>query len=68
MVVKPRGLKLLNKTFWLQIYCYTFKRKPHEIIKYARERLGDEGYNLITENCQHFATECRYGEPQSHEV
>lgn len=43
-------------------------RKPHEIIKYARERLGDKGYNLVTENCQHFATECRYGVAQSHEV
>lgn len=44
------------------------QRKPHEIIKYARERLGVKGYNLLTENCQHFATECRYGVAQSHEV
>ncbi len=50
------------------IYLLIFLRSPHEIIHYARGRLGEKGYNLVVNNCQHFATECRNDVSKSHEV
>ncbi len=35
---------------------------PREIIYRAQSRLGEEDYNLVFNNCQHFATWCRLGE------
>jgi hypothetical protein len=64
IIVKLQGFKFAFN-FQFKIYFYSLYI---EIIKYARDRLGDKGYNLVTENCQHFATECRYGAAQSHEV
>ncbi|CAF0925569.1 unnamed protein product [Didymodactylos carnosus] len=38
------------------------------IIDRARRALRSEGYNLIYDNCEHFATDCRYGQPNSRQV
>lgn len=46
------------------------KRNPSEIINYALMRVG-EGlgtYNLITNNCEHFANECVFGKKKSEQV
>ena len=34
------------------------KNKPDIIIKKAKERLGEKGYNIISNNCLHFVNEC----------
>ncbi|XP_019642163.1 PREDICTED: HRAS-like suppressor 2 [Branchiostoma belcheri] len=39
-----------------------------EIVARARSRLGEEGYNVLFKNCEHFATWCRYGTEQSQQV
>ncbi|XP_066299079.1 phospholipase A and acyltransferase 3-like [Branchiostoma lanceolatum] len=39
-----------------------------EIVERARSRLGEEGYNVLWKNCEHFATWCRYGEEKSQQV
>ncbi|CAF1515495.1 unnamed protein product [Adineta ricciae] len=47
------------------------KWKPLEtdvILDKARRALNTEGYNLVYNNCEHFATECRYGEASSRQV
>ena len=36
-------------------------RKPDEIVRYARERLGQGGYDILKNNCEHFAYECVTG-------
>ena len=36
-------------------------RSPKEIIAYARERIGMRGYNILYNNCEHFANECVSG-------
>ena len=36
-----------------------------EIVEYARDCVGDMGYNPIFENCEHFANECTIGEHRS---
>ncbi|MCH5196778.1 MAG: lecithin retinol acyltransferase family protein [Oscillospiraceae bacterium] len=32
-----------------------------DIVKYARACVGDKGYNLVFNNCEHFANECTLG-------
>ena len=38
------------------------KRSPEETVSYARSRLGVKGYNIIHNNCEHFANDCLLGE------
>ena len=41
---------------------------PSETIKRARSRLGESNYNLITNNCEHFAIWCKTGIEESHQI
>ncbi len=42
------------------------KRRPvEETVSFARSRLGEGGYNIIHNNCEHFANECVFGERRS---
>jgi hypothetical protein len=41
---------------------------PHVVVERALSRLGEEGYNLFNNNCEHFATWCKMGEPRSSQV
>ena len=38
------------------------------IVSYARACLGDDGYNLIFNNCEHFANACTLGKYRSQQV
>jgi hypothetical protein len=40
----------------------------HDIISYARHCIGDKGYNLIFNNCEHFANSCTLGRHRSKQV
>lgn len=42
--------------------------EPDQIVAYARSCLGDDGYNLIFNNCEHFANVCTLGRFRSHQV
>lgn len=37
------------------------KFPPEEIVSRALSRLGEKGYNLIHNNCEHFANDCVFG-------
>lgn len=39
-------------------------RKPEEVIRIARSRIGEKGYNILHNNCEHFVNECVFGEKQ----
>jgi hypothetical protein len=43
-------------------------RKPSEIVNYAFSMLGTKGYNIITNNCEHFASQCLFGHKESEQV
>ncbi|CAF1522448.1 unnamed protein product [Adineta steineri] len=38
------------------------------ILESAEKALGEIGYNVLYKNCEHFATECRYGQATSRQV
>jgi hypothetical protein len=38
------------------------------ILRRARSRLGEANYDLITNNCEHFANWCQYGQHQSQQA
>nr|VFJ65521.1 MAG: Lecithin retinol acyltransferase [Candidatus Kentron sp. FW] len=41
---------------------------PDEIIARAYRRLGEQGYSLVWDNCEHFVNWCRTGESRSQQV
>lgn len=41
---------------------------PDQIVIYARSCIGDKGYNLALNNCEHFANVCTLGRFRSHQV
>ncbi len=41
---------------------------PDEVVERARERLSEQKYSLIFNNCEHFATWCMTGKAESTQV
>lgn len=40
-------------------------RAPKEIVRLAREKIGQGGYDILHNNCEHFVNECAFGEHYS---
>jgi len=40
-------------------------RSPDEIIKTARQRIGEGGYDILHNNCEHFVNSCVFNESMS---
>ncbi len=40
-------------------------RKPTEVIENARNCLGEKGYNILHNNCEHFVNRCVFGKSKS---
>lgn len=38
---------------------------PKKTVKIALSRVGERGYNILHNNCEHFANECVFGESKS---
>lgn len=45
-------------------HCYS----PKQIVQRAKSKLGESGYNLFGNNCEHFATWCHSGQHDSKQV
>ena len=41
------------------------RHSPEETVKIALSRIGEKGYNILNNNCEHFANECYFGEKKS---
>ena len=48
------------------IFCRPYSEE--EIVKRAKSKLGEKGYNVLFKNCEHFVTWCRYGKESSQQV
>lgn len=53
----------LNNLVWeAEFVRHLTPRSPEEIVSYARSRIGNSfNYSVSENNCEYFATECRYG-------
>jgi preprotein translocase subunit SecF len=53
-----------------QIYVKSHKRSysSEEVVERAKSKVGETGYNLGFNNCEHFATWCKTGQRQSQQV
>ena len=40
-------------------------RSPEQIVELARQRIGEGGYDILHNNCEHFVNECAFGEATS---
>ncbi len=40
-------------------------RSPQEIINSARSRIGEGGYDILHNNCEHFVNQCAFGKSSS---
>ena len=40
-------------------------RSPEQIVAIARQRIGEGGYDILHNNCEHFANDCVFGQPHS---
>lgn len=40
-------------------------RTPEQIVSLAQSRLGEGGYDILHNNCEHFVNECAFGEHTS---
>ncbi len=40
-------------------------RKPSQIVSQAESRLGEGGYHILHNNCEHFVNDCVFGNPTS---
>lgn len=72
-------LRLSRKTDWLTPWlccwhtsrCLIFVLRPYdseEIVRRAKSQVGEQDYNLLSNNCEHFSTWCRNGVKSSKEV
>jgi len=70
--VKEEKLKdVVNGDMWRVNNFLDDKHIPRDadvIVKDARSQVGDKPYNLMKNNCEHFAKELRYGISISEQV
>lgn len=57
----------------LEVRTYTdeemkIKREPKDIVNCAFTHLGEGGYDLISNNCEHFSNLCAFGSKTSNQV
>jgi hypothetical protein len=41
---------------------------PQEVVRRARLRVGEDRYNVLTNNCEHFCEWCVHGEHRSYQI
>jgi hypothetical protein len=62
------NLTIKNNIFYNMLKLIYNQRSKEKTLAEAKRRVGEIGYNLMTNNCQHFVSECRNGNSLSPEV
>ncbi len=52
----------------ISIQKYRHSSHSKKVVSRARSRLGEKNYNLIFNNCEHFATWCKIGSSRSKQI
>jgi hypothetical protein len=56
-----------GQSVWVKFHA-TSNFDAQEVIERARSRVGEDGYRLLTNNCEHFCEWCLRGEHRSYQV
>jgi hypothetical protein len=64
----PFSIFSKGNTVYVKEYTAEFCFVPNVVIQRARSRLGENRYNLLFNNCEHFATWCKTGIGDSKQV
>lgn len=76
----PKSIKVIKSPIedflsngFLEVRVYTKKeqhqkRSDDQIIKIATSRIGEGGYDLLYNNCEHFVNDCIFGKKISEQV
>ena len=71
-VVRDPMSRFLSKSKDGVLYIYDHKPGkcdvPSVVIQRAMSKLGEEGYNLVKNNCEHFAFWCKTGQKKSKQL
>lgn len=64
-------VSLFHRGGRIQVKIYTAEEHPYQveaIVHWARACIGEDGYCLFSNNCEHFASFCTLGKHRSHQV
>lgn len=64
-ILKGEGIQLFHRMRRAKDY---HLYSPRETVRRAESRLGEASYNLLTDNCEHFAIWCKTGVSESYQV
>lgn len=58
---------------FIEVYVYSkkelkLKNKDEDIVKIALSHLGEGGYNVLTNNCEHFVNRCVFNKSFSEQI
>lgn len=58
---------------FIEVYCYSRQELKHKfsdeaIINNALSHVGEDGYNILKNNCEHFANMCCFGKKMSSQI
>ena len=66
-LVQSPGFGLPSLSALLKRFNYQLA-SPSKTVERARSKLGEDGYNIVFNNCEHFAIWCKTGVKESHQV
>ncbi len=52
----------------VEVVSHEYCHSADEVVDFAESRIGEKKYNLVFNNCEHFARECKTGERKSKQV
>ena len=73
-IIQERQSVTDNNSLFNQMYRVEYpeeilnSNEPELVLARARSRIGDTGYGIFSDNCESFATYCKTGYSQSHQV
>ena len=72
-VVRSPIAEFVGTGNFIEVYVYSKselkqKRKDEDIIKEALSHLGEGGYSILKNNCEHFANRCVFGNGSSSQI
>lgn len=72
-VVRSPINEFVGTANFIEVYCFSKaelkkKRNDEDIIKEALSHVGEGGYSILKNNCEHFANRCVFGSGSSSQI